>query len=232
MKDTVRHLFFDLDNTLWDFSANSALVLERIFESFGMTGWGIPDYAAFHSVYLDINETLWKDYALGRVKREEVRFRRFYDTLCAFGIESRQRAAGIADAYLAQTSLQTRLIPHAREVLAYLYVKYRLHIITNGFDESQYVKLRNTRIVHFFNTVTTAESAGALKPDTKIFHTALSRAGSLPEESIYIGDTPDVDGQGAVRSGMRFIWFNAPGTRLDHDFHHEIRALNELMEIL
>ena len=51
-----KHIFFDLDHTLWDFDKNSALTFEKIFSLNGIE----IDLNSFLEVYVPINFNYWK----------------------------------------------------------------------------------------------------------------------------------------------------------------------------
>lgn len=227
----IQHVLFDLDNTLWDFSGNSRRILEKIFTDLSFQEKGVPGFHAFHEQYAFRNEYLWQQYALGNVTRDEVRQNRFYITLNDFGINNYALAAEAADYYIHHTRRQTDLLPHAREVLDHLYSRYTLHIITNGFDEVQFFKLENTGLRRYFDTVTTAEAAQSLKPNRRIFDHALNAIPAAPAHCLYVGDSPEVDGHGALNAGMEFIWLN-PESRENAYGFREVRSLQELMHVL
>lgn len=227
----IKHILFDLDNTLWDFSGNSKRILEQIHADLALAERGIPDFHRFHEQYAFRNEYLWHQYALGNVSREEVRLNRFYVTFNDFGLDNYVLANQAADYYINHTRKQTDLLPHTKELLDHLHGKYGLHIITNGFDEVQFFKLENTGIRHYFQTVTTAENAQSLKPNKKIFDHALKLIPTRAEECLYIGDSPEVDGNGSLQAGMSFIWFNPNRKENTYGFE-EVGHLSELIEIL
>lgn len=227
----LKHILFDLDNTLWDFSGNSKRILAQIFSDLELSKKGIPDFPTFHDQYAFRNEYLWHQYGLGNVTRDEVRQNRFYITFNDFGVDNYALAAEAADYYIQHTRKQTDLLPHTIELLDYLQSKYQLHIITNGFDEVQFFKLENTGLRKYFDTVTTAENAQSLKPNKKIFDHALNSIPALPEHCLYIGDSPDADGHGAKNAGLGFIWFNPNNKKNDYGFT-SVSSLKEVMEIL
>lgn len=227
----IQHVLFDLDNTLWDFSGNSKRILAHIFADLQLTEKGVPDFESFYTQYMFRNQYLWEQYALGNVTRDEVRHNRFFITLHDFGIQHYALAAEAADYYIYHTRRQTDLLPYTREVLTYLSAKYRLHIITNGFDEVQFFKLENTGLRHYFDTVTTAESAQSLKPNKGIFDYALRSIPASPDACLYIGDSAEADGTGSTQAGLDFIWFNAERKENVHGFK-QVHGLQELLDHL
>jgi putative hydrolase of the HAD superfamily len=227
----IQHIFFDLDNTLWDFSNNSKRILYDMYQAFHLEEMGIRQFDTFHNQYQLRNEHLWRNYKTGSKTKEEVRLERFQQTLFDHGIDNRLMAMQLADYYIEHTRKVQDLVPGALEMLDYLSAKYPLHIITNGFEEVQLFKIRNSGIAHYFRTITTAEAAGALKPDNQIFEQALKSAGVRAENSLYIGDSPEADGHGSMKVGMSFIWFNYKQEPNKAKFTHLVNDLQELMTI-
>src|SRR4029077_872555 len=142
-----RHLFFDLDHTLWDFDTNSGETLLDIYHSLSLDKAGIHDFDLFHKLYLGHNERLWDRYRKGFLKVDELRWKRMAVTLLEFknGDESLARKMGIA--FLEILPTKSKLFPGTIEVLSYLTEKnYKLHLITNGFEKTQHHKLKTSGI--------------------------------------------------------------------------------------
>ncbi|GEM_PF-162738 len=203
----IRHVFFDLDNTLWDFTRNSASVLEELYHHCALAGVGVPSAAAFVVRYEVHNEHAWGLYREGRLDPERLRWERYWRTLADFGCDNRKLAIELSGAYLDMLAKRTLLMPGARKVLQRLHEHYPMHIVTNGFEDVQRNKLRHSGLDAYFHTVTTAEAAGAAKPDLRIFRKALTDAGAQAAESLYIGDHALTDSS-ARSAGMHFLWYN------------------------
>jgi putative hydrolase of the HAD superfamily len=200
----VRHIFFDLDNTLWDFERNSAAVLQAVYDQFQLGRFGIPSAQAFVARYHVHNDMAWKAYREGRMDQETLRWERYWRTLAEFGCEDRRLAMEMSAAYLDTLATQQHLMPGAMAALEALRETYPMHIITNGFEEVQHRKLRYSGLAPFFRSVTTAEDAGMAKPDPRIFALAMQKAEALPEHSLYVGDHWHIDGS-ALQAGMHFV---------------------------
>ena len=203
----IEHIFFDLDNTLWDFNRNSAEVLAALHDQFELVNKGIPTVGDFVERYHVHNDRAWKAYREGLMDKETLRWERYWRTLADFGHDNRKLAMDLSGAYLDNLGDKNNLMPGARDLLDALHSSYTLHIITNGFEEVQHAKLRNAQLANFFQSVTTAEAAGVAKPDPRIFHKALDKAKATAQASLYVGDHREVDGS-ALRVGMDFIWYN------------------------
>lgn len=227
-----KHIFFDLDHTLWDFERNAEETKREMFEGLGLKNRGIESYEAFRNIYVDINQALWALYREDKIEKEELNFRRFYDTICIFGIDDKKLGHQMASWFIEGISTKTYLFPYALEILEYLFPKYKIHVITNGFEEVQYSKLKNSGMDKFFTTIITSEEAGCKKPDLEIFNFAFHKAKASPDESIMIGDDPEVDIAGARDAGMDQIYVNFLSSTHHLKPTYEINNLIELKNIL
>ncbi|WP_395059244.1 YjjG family noncanonical pyrimidine nucleotidase [Flavobacterium sp.] len=205
MKNRIKHIFFDLDHTLWDFDKNSELAFERILNNY-FPNIKIHD---FIEIYAPINQSCWKLYQKDKITHQELRYKRLKDTFDILEEEITDKQIDvISDEYIEFLPHFNHLFDNAIEVLNFLYEKYQLHIITNGFAQVQYKKLNNSNISHYFKTITNSELAGAKKPNPIIFEHALNVANAQKNESIMIGDCLDADVNGALDFGIEAIFFN------------------------
>lgn len=232
MQKTYKHIFFDLDHTLWDFERNAEETKREMFETLNLKEYGIESYEAFREKYVDINKALWALYRENRIGKEDLNFRRFYDTLLLFGIDDCSLGKAMAHAFIEGIISKTYLFPFTRELLVYLYPRYPLHIITNGFEEVQYGKLKNSGLGAYFTRIITSEAAGSKKPDPAIFNYALKQAGAMASESLMIGDDLDVDMAGARQVGIDQLYVNHDRKTHNQAVTIEVFALDEIMKIL
>ncbi|KFD40021.1 YjjG family noncanonical pyrimidine nucleotidase [Schleiferia thermophila] len=224
-------VFFDLDHTLWDFKTNSQKVLKELFTEAGLHRKGL-DFQEFYQVYNQVNDQKWTLYRQGRIDKFRLRKERFVDTLLHFSIDERQLGEYFESQYVERSPRQTALMPGAIEVLNYLYEKYQLAIITNGFTSVQMTKLKFTGLEKYFTTVITSEMAGANKPEAKIFVAALKQTATKRPEAVMIGDHIDADVVGAKNAGIDQIWYNQEEIVSDCKPTHQIRELTEIIDLL
>ena len=204
-----RHLFFDLDHTLWDFEANSRQTLQELFDNMDLGARGVHDFDLFHKNYLVHNDKLWDRYRNGYIKVDELRWKRMWLTLLDFKIADEPLARNMGVQFLDLLPTRKLLFPYTLEILDYLQGKnYQLHMITNGFEKTQYSKLENSGLAGYFKQVITSEGSNSLKPHKEIFEYAFRKAGASPEESIMIGDTVDVDILGGMNAGIDQVHVN------------------------
>jgi len=204
-----KHLFFDLDHTLWDFEANSHQTLEELYHSMKLGQRGVHDFNLFHKNYLIHNDKLWDRYRNGYIKVDELRWKRMWLTLLDFKIADEPLAREMGGHFLDLLPTRKTLFPYTFEILDYLAEKrYQLHLITNGFEKTQHSKLKYSGLDKYFIQVITSEGSNSLKPHKEIFDYAFKKTGASPEESIMIGDTIDVDILGAVNAGIDQVHVN------------------------
>ncbi len=227
-----QHLFFDLDHTLWDFESNSGQVLSLLFDKYTLREkYGITK-EQFITLYHEINAEMWQRFHRNEISRSELRFSRFAMTLATFGVKAPQLVSHLADEYLELLPRQKQLLPDACTVLDYLKKKYRLHLITNGFNQVQRSKLFHACLESYFDHIFISEEIGYKKPEPEIFEYALRGAGALKNRSLMIGDDWEADILGALRFGIQAIYFNPSGKMISHNQVIQITALRQLMQLL
>lgn len=231
-KKTYRHLFFDLDRTLWDFDAAAEVAFERIYEKYQLKDLGIPNAHEFHLVYHPLNEKLWELYRANQITKDELNRTRFLKPLEHYGIHDVALADHLSEDYVYWSPRIVRLVPGTMELLEYLKPKYHLHLITNGFQEVQHTKLSGSGMEPYFETLTVSEEVGVKKPNPEIFKYGLQKAHATPEESLMIGDEMEVDIDGARATGMDQIFFNPSGENANGKRTYEVRNLLEIKKIL
>ncbi len=204
-----KHLFFDLDHTLWDFETNSRETLQDLFASHDLYTTVTTDFDGFYEKYSYHNKRLWDRYHNGFIRQDELRWKRMWHALLEYKVGDEKMAKKLSEAYLEILPNKTRLFPYTIEILEYLQQKgYVLHMITNGFEKVQWQKLSNAGIAKYFVEVITSESACSLKPQKEIFDFAIARAKCCYEESLMLGDNLDADIKGAISAGMDTVYVN------------------------
>ena len=204
-----KHLFFDLDHTLWDFEANARFTLSSLYEEMQLREKGVNDFELFYTNYLAHNDKLWERYRKGFIKQDELRVKRMWLSLLDFKIADNDLAYEMNTRFLELLPTRTMLFPHTKEILNYLREKeYSLHLITNGFEKTQHSKLKYSGLDIYFKEVITSEGSNSLKPNREIFEFAFQKTGASPHESIMIGDTIEVDILGAYNAGIDQVHVN------------------------
>ena len=227
-----KHIFFDLDRTLWDFDAAAEVAFERIYEQYNLKSLGIPSAHEFHEVYHPLNERLWELYREDKITKADLNRTRFLKPLEHYGIHDVKLADHLSEDYVYWSPRIVRLVPGTMELLEYLKPKYHLHLITNGFEEVQDTKLTLSGMKPYFETLTVSEEVGVKKPNPEIFQYALRKAHATEEESLMIGDEMAVDIDGARAAGIDTVLFNPRGEKIEGTRTFEVRNLQEIKQIL
>lgn len=225
-----KNIYFDLDNTLWDFKANSEETLKELFTSY------FPDkeneFKNFLSVYYPINDKLWVLYRKGLVSKDVLREKRFAESFKQLKI-NHLKAYDFANDYLTTCPYKTKLFPHSLEILDYLKQKdYRLFLLTNGFKEIQQIKVAQSGLQKYFQKLITSEDSGYKKPHKKMFQYALKSCHSKKNQSLMIGDDLDADIIASINFGMDCVFFNSQKQIHTAQTTYEINSLDELEKIL
>ena len=228
--ENIKHIFFDLDNTLWDYRKNAVKALERLFAEYNIEEKFGHDFKSFHDHYYVINEMLWADFRDGKIGRIELQQRRFPEAFQDMGIEDTAFALEFEDRFIDEVTKTHYLVEGTEEILIYLKQKYQLHILSNGFRNITHEKVNGSIIKEYVETITTAEDAGVAKPHRDAFQKAIDQTtDATAENSVYIGDDWIADMVGASRFGMRAIFFNPLNET--HLWIENVPVIDELIEL-
>jgi YjjG family noncanonical pyrimidine nucleotidase len=227
--EAIKHIFFDLDHTLWDFEKNSALAFEKIFEELNFD----ISSQQFMDIYNPINVAYWKLYEKNEIDQETLRVNRVKDAFEALNYAiTLDEINIISNLFIDYLTSNNHLIEGTIETLEYLKDKYVLHIITNGFSFVQEVKLQKSNLDKYFVTITNSEEAGHKKPHENIFKHALTIANASKTESIMIGDSYEADVLGAQNFGIKAVFFNPANEMVSNEEIIQIQSLTQLKNIL
>lgn len=226
-----KHLFFDLDNTLFDFSASEKIVLEQLYQE-KLENSDFLDFADFVEHYDKINERLWADYRAHKITKDTVKYGRFRETLLQKGIDDEDLARYMGDTFVINCTENDTLVDGARELIEALSSKYHLHIVSNGFVEAQYRKLEITGLRSYFEGITLSEEIKTQKPNSRFFQHAFKNVNARKRESLVIGDSWESDIVGAINFGVDAVYFAYDGKVAPRPEIPTIFRLNELHSIL
>ena len=114
-----------------------------------------------------------------------------------------------------------------RPALVRLSARYRLFALSNGNAD-----LGRCGIANLFAGHVTARSAGAAKPDARIFARLLQDAGVEAHQVMHVGDDPLADVVGATQAGMQAVWLNRDAREWPGHFARPLRTITSLGEII
>ena len=230
----IKWVWVDLDDTVWDFRANSWESLGELYYREGLDAYfeSVDDW---REKYLECNHSLWPLYNVGKITKEYLQLERFRRVLNEAGYPQGDllaKSKALDPVYLSILGTKTRLVDGAREMLQYIKDKgYKLGLISNGFYEVQCRKMQSSQIEHFFEVEVLSDDIGVNKPDRRIFDYALKKSGATVGQSIIIGDNFDTDIMGAVNAGWKAIYFNRDGDFVMSKLPDDVKIVNKLSEI-
>ena len=229
----IQHIFFDLDNTLWDHRRNAYLTLKEIFTRETVQDKYNIGFEEFHKEYFTINERLWAQIRDGEIDKDYLRKHRFYDSFMFFGIDDFELSQTFENNFLDEILNYNDLVEGAFDLLEYLAEKkYTLHILSNGFKEVTYRKCELSGIKNYFGTITSADEINIRKPHPEVYDYALKKAGASKEESMMIGDDWIADIEGAKSFGLQVIFFDVFNDNYEADEVAVIKKLAEIKNLL
>lgn len=226
-------VFFDLDHTLWDFDANAAIALKAIYDDFQLENLGIEHFNLFSKRYEQHNELFWERFRNGHVDREALRWKRLWHTFLDYRVFDKALAKKASEEYLLLLPNQTHLVEYTIELLDYCQSKgYDMAIITNGFVDTQQMKVNNSGLGHYFKYIVTSEDVQRVKPHREIFDKALSLMNVDSSRAIMIGDSLEADVMGAAQLDIDQVYYNPHQSTHSFKPTFEIACLSELKNIL
>lgn len=229
-------LFIDLDDTIWDFQANSKLSLRQVYDEFSL-GRAFTGYEQFEKLYMTANHELWEEYHHNRVTKDFLIVERFARPFREAGSAlsgDMDFIMALNHRYLDVLAQQKNLVPGAVELLEYLTKRgYPLYILSNGFAEVQSRKLESGGIAYYFKRLILSDEIGVTKPDRRLFDYALQIVGAEASETLIVGDNYDADILGAMNAGWSAIYFNRDNLPVaGPQPHYVVTSLDEVQCIL
>ncbi len=227
-----KHLFIDLDDTLWDIHQNSKECLAEIYNDYGYNKY-FKTFEHYYNVYMPSNFHLWGLYRNGEISKDELIVERFLVPVREFGIDDADYAKQLSDDFLERTTRKTKLVDGTMELLNYLKPNYEMHILSNGFTEVQYKKIENSGLKPYFDKIILSDQIGINKPHTEFFIHALEQTNANPAQTLMIGDSWDADIVGAYNSNIDQLWFNPKGLQPEgFTPTYCVKALHEIKGVL
>jgi|TARA_R100000963_G_C4631475_1_gene96476 putative hydrolase of the HAD superfamily len=199
-----KFIYFDLDDTLLDHKKAERAGLRDVHQHFDMFE-GISENQLLDT-YHHINKGLWEEYGRGEIDRHELHRRRFSETLVELGLDkSMHEEAG--KVYMNYYRNHWEWIDGAKDAYDKIAKKYKVGIITNGFAETQRLKIDQFQLRETARQIVISEDVGVMKPDPKIFDHSTELAGVNRGEILYVGDSFTSDVTGGAKAGWKVAWY-------------------------
>lgn len=215
--DRIKTVWFDLDDTLIDFVANSRTSLAIVYDSLPQLQALFTDSGSWIERYEYHNHRLWDLYSRAEIERDHLRMERFRLPLTEAGMadgDARRLSDYLDTFYLDTLAGQTAMVEGAVELLKAMREKgdIKIGVLSNGFADVQYRKIANTGLADLIDITVLSDDIDVNKPDRRLFDYAAAKAGSpSPGSNLMIGDNASTDIAGALGAGWHAIWLNLRG---------------------
>ncbi len=221
-----RAIFFDADDTLFDYAAAEREAFVRTAEAFGL-GARLEEA---HAAYRVHNRDVWHELERGEITQDDLKAERFRRMLRAMEVDE-SSAAEMSPYYLDRLSEQTQLLPGAEEAVRAAGERHTLVLVTNGLTTVQRRRFAAAPITRQFQRILISEELGVAKPDPAIFYPALAEFSLRPEDVLLVGDSISSDMTAARNAGMDFCWINPDGRGVPADLRakYVVESVGELV---
>jgi 2-haloacid dehalogenase len=220
-------LYFDLDNTILDFTASEHTAICKLLKMHNL-----PASDDIVSRYSAINQTWWERFEKGEIKKQEIYAGRFREFLAFYGFEGNPQK--MADDYFELLSFGFDAMDGAEKALQYVKEQgYTVCITTNGMSRTQYRRIDGCGLKQYFDYIFVSEDAGHQKPEVEYFEYVMSRTPEKDKSKILvIGDSLSSDILGGINFGVDSCWLNPNGKVGVHTPTYEITQIMQICDIL
>lgn len=212
----MKWIFFDLDDTIWNFSENSTKSLHKVYALSPILRKLFKTVEEFIEIYHRNNFLMWELLSQGRIDSKQLKVERWRTTLATRQFEVLTAVCEELDTtYLDLLAKEKEMIPGVEDILTRVSKEYLIGVLSNGFADTQYKKLRNSGLDKFVTRTIVSEEIGINKPDKRLFEYAMEETGATGR-ILMVGDNPISDIYGALRAGWYAIWYNPKGKELPY----------------
>ncbi len=222
----VKAVFLDIDNTLLDFDACAEQAM-----AITCRHYGVPFDEKFLGMFHRINPVLWHQIELGELTKEALYAVRWKIIFAALDIAT--DAEGFRHMFQAELEKAAVPVKGALDLIRYLHGKYTVCIASNSYYDQQVRRLQLAGMYAYVDHMFISERLGADKPDRAFFDGCFAQLdGVTPDEAIMVGDSLSADIAGALRYGMKAVWYDHFKTGKESPAQYTVTSLDQIREIL
>ncbi len=227
----ITTIIFDMDGTLIEHTWRLEQITQALFERFADELAPVT-HDQFYELFWAKNEDMWYMMVDGVIDGDTAVRYGYVNTLRSLGQDPTLAEQMVA--YWQQLVLKEALpFDDTFTVLEKLREKYTTSILTNGTVTLQRAKINRHHLDRYVDFTLVSEEAGYHKPDKRIFLKALQLAGNPPpDQTLYVGDNPVTDIQGAQAAGIPPILMDPRDDFESPRGVIKIQSLSELLALL
>ena len=175
-------IFFDFDDTLFDYEKSERYALSLALKSIGING-----SEDLYLKFKNINRCLWDEYKGRNIDSSLFYLERAARYLSLLGC-TKDEVTNFVEHY-ADFATKPFLIAGAEQVVQTLSAQTTLYIITNGFGEQRLAKLKQSSIANCFKHFYSSNNLLYRKPDAKVLKQVFDEQNlPLHDNYLFVGD--------------------------------------------
>ena len=199
----IKHIIFDLDDTLCDYrkaTENAKPPINEVLDAHGI------DIHVFWERFNRVKRPLFRQFADKAITRNEYRIRRFADVLEGSHARFRELSSELNHIYMQETNHNIELFSDTIPLMKVLRAKnIEAVILTNGPSDGQRAKFKTLGLSRYIQRIYIGEEIGFSKPNRKAFEVVLRDLGVLASDVLMVGDSIENDIDGAEQVGIKAV---------------------------
>ena len=153
-----------------------------------------------------------KGWGWGEIHTPEGKLMAVMDHLGELMIRDQDIPMRFNNDYLETIVLCDKVVDGAHHLLEHLHKRGPVYVLSNGFENLQYRKLRSGKLDKYIDRLILSDDINVTKPDRRLFDYALDAVGGEASTTVMIGDNYDADILGAKNAGWQTIFFDRTGS--------------------
>lgn len=229
----IKAIIFDLDDTLYDCLHENDQAVEDAVMTMARR-YLYMDPGEVRAAFMAGRDQIKKEMApCGDMAAQHNRLLYIQRMLEILGVNPFDYALDLYDCFWNTFLERIRPFPGAIELLKWIKSQgLQIGICTDMTAHIQYRKIDTLELRPYLDALTTSEEVGVEKPDRRMFERALGKFGVEPSEALYVGDSYRKDVMGAIRAGIRPIWYLSLAVPQGEDvaMAHDMEELKERIQ--
>ena len=225
----IKHIIFDLDDTLCDYrkaKENARPHINEVLKTFGI------DIDGFWNRFNRVEPLLFRQFADRSLTRDEYRIRRFADVLEGSHPRFLEISSELNHIHMRETNQKTELFYDTIPLMKVLRAKdIEAVILTNGPSDGQRAKFKTLGLSRYIQRIYISEEIGFSKPNRRAFEFVLRDLDAAAPDVLMVGDSIENDIDGAEQAGIKAVLIDRGDI---HSGYTGIRivTLSEVIELL
>ncbi|MBU0278757.1 HAD family hydrolase [Gemella sp. zg-1178] len=223
MKENIKAVIFDLDNTLYDFSKSWLRANRDMYNYLNLSPYA--SYEKFFAIFKKYNENILADISQGKTRLRHLRFLRIMATMKELGLNFTEE-----DAQKYYEKMFEFILADIREDkiltsnLTKLKSKYKIFLLTNGIAREQRLKLEKMKILDIFDGIYISSETMLNKPNSQAFLQIIENHNLRVEHTLMVGDSFYHDIVPAQKLGLQTFFIEKKWHLSDENYTYDYKG--------